>query len=338
MTDEDDVPRRRVLRAAATLGGAGVVGAAGGASYAAIADNVEFGSTNLLAGSLDLRVGVATGPTLPTAYASEGAPNATVAIEPGTTDGTVTIGTKVCGNPGYLWLRATGESGTDFADRLRVTLRIDAACDDAGDGQLLFVGSVTDLVRTYGTDGLLVRECSELGKLEYDDDEEVLYVEGNPDSAQRIDEEPTFRFGDVTVHITEVYRKADGEVIGVDVRLDGGRLCRGIVKGGGAPTGPGGAAPVPSGVEVHQFPACPVETTEGLIAGDNPAGNQSGLSHLRLFACTADDCLGCEPNCLRLEWTLVGGTEGLGEETLPLDLELLAEQCRHNDPPSDPWQ
>lgn len=182
--------------------------------------------------------------------------------------------------------------------------------------------------------------------------------------------------GEVDVVIEEpVHRNGDGEVIGVDLYCEDTGFCRADVKGGGKQDtqgdntgsgsgggnggggsgggggnggnggggggnggnggGGGGDSADPSdGVKTYAL-GCTSEPT-GLIAGDNPAGKQSSLSHLELYGCGAETCLDCAPDCLTLDWELPD-MEGLAGEELSVTLELRARQCRHTEA-SNPWQ
>lgn len=176
-------------------------------------------------------------------------------------------------------------------------------------GAVLADGSLSSVVASLEGGVPLETGCTYLGKLEALNEGESFTAEDGTD-----DGEDRFVFDhegeSVTVEITGREYKDDGEVKAVDLTVDGAKLCRVMVKGG-------------SGYETFS-PDC--VGTASVAAGDNHGGQQSAISHLKLYVCGEENpCIPCTPEDpfkLFLYW--VGG---LRQEKL--DLVFSAEQCRH---------
>lgn len=177
-------------------------------------------------------------------------------------------------------------------------------------GTLLADGSLSSVVASLEGGIPLETGCTYLGKLETHDEGESFTAENGT-----VDGEDTFVFDrdgeSVTVEITgRDYKDDERAVNGVDLAVDGAKLCRVQVKGGG-------------GYETFS-PDC--EGTVSVVAGDTRGGQGSAISHLKLFVCGEEKpCIPCAPEDpfkLFLYW--VGG---LTRENL--DLVFSAEQCRH---------
>lgn len=336
-----DISRRTLLRAASVAGAASVGGVAGAGTHSLFSDRELFGTNAVRAGSLDLEIatmtefggGTTTTPTqsadtFPAAFVPE--PAVTVEfpdIEPsgGRASGAVTVAARVCDNPAYLWLRT---DGTDSELAAAIDVEFAYATDCGGESDVLYEGSLSGLFDAYSAGRQLGVSCAELGKVELQGD--TFVVESTGDSLPVDDVPGTLTFngsdGPVDVEITAVHWKGGGdEVRGVDIAAEDVDLCRVDVKGGGGPT---------SGVVT--YPTACASTVTGLLAGDTPSGQPSGLSHFVVYECVGDgDCVGCDPACLTLAWELRNPGAHAGE-SLAFDLELFARQCRYTDS-RNPW-
>ena len=339
-----DVSRRSILRGVTFAGAASLGGASGVGTYAYLTESERFGSNSIAGGSLELEIATRTESGSTTSYNPEQdgsfpstfVPESTItvsfpAIDPsqGRTSGSTTVAFRLCENPGRVWLRVdNGESGT-LADAMDVTLTYASASGGAS-GQL-YEGSLSGLYDAYAEGDLLgAGNCRELGKIELTEDPAEFVVEGTGESLP-VDAIPgTLTLdgpdGPVDVEITGLHWKDDGdEVRGVDLQADAFEFCRVDVKGGGGPD---------AGV-VSYRPGC-AATAREVVAGSTPAGRPSGLSHFVVFDCVGDNCVGCEPAFLTLDWQLPNPTSVAGE-SVSFDLELFARQCRHTTP-RNPWQ
>ncbi|MFC3477063.1 LbetaH domain-containing protein [Halobacterium litoreum] len=332
--------RRTLLRGLGAAGAASVGAATGVATHATLRDGEPFGTLAAESGTLDLDLAtrsVADGdvtefPTqdgpFPSSFASE--PTATVdfgTVDPerGRESGHATLAFRVCGNPGRVWFRPVG-SASGLADELHVELSHAATCGDPG--ATLYEGSLSGLFDALGDGVQLGAGCVRLGRVELEGGALV-----GPNDSLAVDDVPgalTFDGpdGPVEIEVTAGHFKDDGELRGVDLASPDAALCRVDVKGGGKQTGSR------DGVETYRLD-CADGATD-LLAGTNPGGRPSGLSHFDVYACADGDCVGCEPACLELDWTLRNPREVAGE-SLTLDFELFARQCRHSDA-RNPWR
>lgn len=340
-----DVSRRAILRGVTFAGAASVGGAFGAGTYAYVNDGEMFDSNSIASGSLDLEIATRTESGSSTSYSPDqdgpfpstfvADSTVTVAfpnIDPaeGQASGSTTVAFRLCDNPGRVWLRPNGEESGALADALDVTATYAPSCGESG--HVFYNGSLAGLFEAYA-DGVRLgaTDCHELGKVEVQEDPYELVVEGTGDSLAVDDVPGTLRLdgpdGPVDLEVTGVHWKDDGdEIRGVDLAADAFEFCRVDLKGGGSPE---------EGV-VSYWPAC-TDTATDLLAGRNPAGNPSGLSHFVVYRCSGDErCVGCEPACLTLDWSL-RNPRAVAGESLSFDLELFAEQCRHTEP-RNPWQ
>ncbi|MCG1003744.1 MULTISPECIES: hypothetical protein [Halobacterium] len=346
-----DVSRRALLRGVTLAGAASVGGAAGVGTHAFLTDGQLFPGNDVASGSLDLQVAtlvesngeVTTTPrqdpaAFPASFAEE--TDVTLSfrdVDPasGPVSGSATVAFRVCDNPGRVWLRADGPASA-LADEVDVTLAYASTCGDAS--ATIFEGSLTGLLDEFdGGVRLGAGGCRELGKVELHGG--AFVAEETGDSLAVGDVPGSLALdGSTTLEITGVHWKDDGdEVRGVDLAADDVEFCRVNVKGGGKPThagGGNGASGNEPGLVTHRWDCASAATA--VLAGTNPGGQPSGLSHFVVYGCTDDDgCVGCEPACLTLDWTLQ--TPDAAGESLSFVLELFASQCRHTDP-TNPWQ
>ncbi|MUV60173.1 hypothetical protein [Halobacterium sp. CBA1126] len=342
-----DVSRRALLRGVTLAGAASVGGAAGVGTHAFVTDGQLFPANDVASGSLDLQVAtmvesdgeVTTTPRQdPAAFPSSFAEETDVTlsfqdVDPsrGPVSGSATVAFRVCDNPGRVWLRTDGAASA-LADEVDVTLAYASTCGDAS--ATLFDGSLTGLLDKF-EDGVRLGAggCRELGKVELR--EGTFVAEESGDSLAVGDVPGSLALdGSTTVEITGVHWKDDGdEVRGVDLAAENAEFCRVDVKGGGQPNG-AAADGTDSGVVTHRWD-CAATATD-VLAGTNPSGQPSGLSHFVVFGCADDDgCVGCEAACLTLDWTLQ--SPDAAGESLSFAFELFASQCRHTDP-TNPWQ
>jgi len=338
-----DVSRRDVLRGVTVAGAASVGGASGVGTYAYLTDGEPFRSNSLGAGSLDLEIATRTtsGSTtsynpkqdgsFPSTFVPESAitvafPSIDPTRKPAT--GSTTVAFRICDNPGRVWLRLDGGDAGPLADAMDVTVTYAPTCGDAGD--VLYDGSLAELFDAYADGFRLGTNCRELGKFELESDPYAFVAEGTGDSLA-VDSVPgTLTLdgpdGPVDVEITGLHWKDDGEEVrGVDLRAEAFEFCRVDVKGGGEPD---------EGTVTYR-PDCTATATE-LVTGSNPDGQSSGLSHVVVYDCPDQSCLGCEPACLTVDWRLPK-PELVAGESLSFDIELFANQCRHTNP-TNPWQ
>lgn len=343
MTDRS---RRAILRGVSLAGAAGLGAAAGVGTHALVSDGELFEANGLSSGSLDLQVAAETeaggevshSPPQDGAFPSSFVEESGVAVDFPTIDpsdgkhsGSTTIAFKVCDNPGRVWLRAeSGDADSTLADHLDVELAYASTCGVGGD--TVYEGSLAGLLDALAHGVRLGVGCRELGKVELRGDHLMVEADGGANESLHVDDVPGELTldgpdGPVTVEVTELHWKdeeGDAEVRGVDLASDDVEFCRVDVKGGGGPV---------AGVETYRS-GCASTATE-LLAGENPGGQPSGLSHFVVFGCGDDDCVGCEPACLTLDWELKKPSEVAGK-SLSLDLELYASQCRHTTA-ENPW-
>jgi len=339
-----DVSRRELLRGVTYAGAASLGGASGVGTYAYLADGEQFRSNSMTTGTFDLEIATRTQYDSTTSYdpkqdgsfPSTFVPESTITAEFPDVDptqneasGSTTVAFRLCDNPGRVWLRVDDGGSAPLADAMEVTLTYASTCGESGN--TLFEGTLSGLFDAYAGGSLLGAEnCRELGNVEFDEDSEEFVVEGTGESLA-VDEVPgTLPLegpdGLVDVEITGLHWKEDDdEVRGVDLHADEFEFCRVDVKGGGSPD---------EGI-VSYRPGCATTVTE-LVTGPNSGGQPSGLSHFVVFACAADTCVGCEPACLTLDWSL-SNPESVAGESVSFDVELFASQCRHTNP-SNPWQ
>lgn len=286
-------------------------------------------------------------------------------VEPGdgAASGSATVALRACDNPAWVWLRTDGEH-SDLADAVEVS--VSYADDCGGDGSSLYGGTLSQFLEDFEGGVRLATGCTELGKVELEGG--TFTVDGSGDSLDVEDVPGTLVVesddDDVEIAIEAVHTKdddGDAEVIGVDVAPEDVSLCRVDVKGGGQQQTPGngsgggngggsggngngsgngdngngdGGADPSDGVETYWLD-CAAAAAD-LLAGDTPSGNQSGLSHFTLYACRDETCVGCEPECLTLDWSLPD-PESVAGESMSFDLDLHAIQCRHTEA-TNPWQ
>jgi len=340
-----DISRRAVLRAVSLAGATSIGAATGFGTHALLSDGEFFGANDLSSGSLDLQVAAETETDgevshsppqddFPSSFADEsGVTVAFPEVEPrdGRASGSTTIAFRVCDNPGRVWLRPhAGDADSDLAERLDVTLSY--AAHYGGPRATIYDGSLAGLLDAFGDGVQLGAGCRELGKVELDEDTFVV-DDGTRDSLAVADVPGSVTLhgpdGPVTIEVAGLHwtdeGAADAEIRGVDLASESVEFCRVDVKGGGRRSG---------GVETYH-PGCPSAATD-LLAGENPGGQPSGLSHFVVYDCPdGDPCVGCDPACLELDWTLPGSPSVAGD-SLSLDLELYASQCRHSTS-QNPW-
>jgi hypothetical protein len=341
-----DVSRRAVLRGVSIAGAAGVGAAAGVGTHALLSDGERFQGNALSSGSLDLQVAAETeldgdvshsppqnGP-FPSTFAEESGVTVDFpTIDPGTGEpsGSTTVAFRVCDNPGRVWLRAlSADADSALAEALEVELAYASTCGAAT--TTVYEGSLSGLLDALSDGVRPGGGCRELGKVELEGGSFVVEAEGGGGDSLAVDDVPGELTldgpeGPVAVEIAGLHWKdeeGDAEVRGVDLASVDVEFCRVDVKGGGGPS---------EGIETYR-PGCD-STATGLLAGENPGGQPSGLSHFVVFACGSADCVGCEPACLTLDWTLPD-PGAVAEESLSLDLELYADQCRHTTS-ENPW-
>ncbi|AUX09704.1 von Willebrand factor type A [Halalkaliarchaeum desulfuricum] len=276
--------------------------------------------------------------------------------------GEITFGTKLCDNPGYIWLHGdlTGEEdgdhpesdGAELADNIIArawyddgdnvfqedepqiaagTLR--EVLDELNEGLLLQYDPVVFEVpdEENGSDDDTEGECIALTK---EDDENVI------DNLTAGDEF-TYVVDDKTIVITidEVSYKGD-EPTGFSWSSNE-PICQVTLKGG-----PDGIA---DGEGLATVYAC---ETEGTVATTlSPGGEPYGISNFRFFYCDVEDGNGVpieengglcfEPSNTRFigfEWCLPTsvGNEVQGD-SVSFDLSFYTEQCRHNPDPVNPF-
>lgn len=337
-----DVSRRTILRGVTYAGAASIGGASGAGTYTFLTDGEAFRSNSMGAGSFDLEVATRTefGGTTTYDPKQEGSFPSTFVRESSITvafpsvdpnqkraSGSTTVAFRLCDNPGRAWLRLDGDSGP-LADSMDVRLTYTPTCGESGN--VLYEGSLAGLFDAYDEGARLGANCRTLGKIELQEDPDAFVVEETGSSLAVDDVPGTVTLdgpdGPVDVEITGLYWKdGEDELRGVDLRADGFEFCRVDVKGGGSPN---------RGVETYR-PDCTATATE-LVTGSGPNGRPSALSHLVVFECSKQPCLGCEPACLTLDWTLPNPRH-LAGESLSFDMELFARQCRHTNP-TNPWQ
>jgi hypothetical protein len=346
-----DISRRDVLRGVSLVGAAGAGAAGGVGTHAVLSESEVFASNSIASGSLDLQVAtrsttddgetimMPSQETFPTEFVEES--TITVAfpgIDPSgkLASGTATVAFRACDNPGRMWLRADGPTN-ELADAINV--RASYAPECGGETDPLYDGTMTGFLDSFGA-GRRLRATPKLAKVELNDEGDTFVVEaedeGESGDTLAVDDVPgtidvDFDGETVTVEITNVHWK-DGEeeedekeVRGVDVASDDVVFGRVEVKGGGSPD---------DGVVTYRFDC--TDTAEDLLAGTNPGEQLSGLSHFVMYACADDGCVGCDPACLVLDWKLTTPKKHAGE-SLSVDLELHATQCRHTEA-SNPWQ
>lgn len=337
-----DVSRRDVLRGVSLVGAAGAGAAAGVGTHAVLTDSGVFASNSLTSGSLDLQVATRWATkggepsTMPTqeAFPTEFVEESTITVGfPGIdpsgkpASGTVTVAFRACDNPGRIWLRADGEPN-ELADAIHVRTAYAPEC--GGEAEALYEGTMAGFLDAFGA-GRRLRATPRLAKVELDGEKFVVETEDGPGDALAVDDVPGTLDVDVdgqtvTIEIAAVHWKDGGdEVRGVDVASDDVVFSRVDVKGGGSPD---------VGIETYRFDCTSPAT--GLLAGTNSGGQPSGLSHFVLYACADGGCVGCDPACLVLDWKLTKPKQHVGE-SLAVDLELHANQCRHTEA-SNPWQ
>lgn len=343
-----DISRRAILRGASLAGAAAVGGAAGVSTHSLLVDGEVFESNSLQSGSLELELATATesdgetkyspplssGESFPTEFVEE----STMTVEfPGIdpsgkfASGMATVAFRACDNPGRMWLRANGPAN-ELADAIDVRASIAPEC--GGETDPLYEGTMTGFLESFGA-GRRLRATPKLAKVELDGDGDTFVVEAEDedeagDTLAVADVPGTldvdFDGETVTIEITAVHWKDGGEEVrGVDVASDDVVFSRVEVKGGNSPD---------DGGETYRFDCA--STAEELLPGTNSGGQPSGLSNFVMYACANGGCVGCDPACLVIDWELETPKKHAGE-SLSVDLELQANQCRHTEA-SNPWQ
>ncbi|MEF8779415.1 MAG: hypothetical protein V5A46_01885, partial [Haloferacaceae archaeon] len=75
---------------------------------------------------------------------------------------------------------------------------------------------------------------------------------------------------------------------------------------------------------------------QGLTTPEKDEDTRYGMSHVEFYVCGG--CQGCEPGCLDLEWQFDRNPpDELLDDSLRLELEFRAVQCRHQNEPTNPW-
>jgi len=337
--------RRAILRGVSLAGAAGLGAAAGVGTHALVSDGETFDGNGLTSGSLALQVATETeangevshappqdGP-FPSSFLEESSVTVdvpTVDADGGPASGSTTVAFQVCDNPGRVWLRVTGDADSTLAGALDVELAYASTVGAAH--HTVYEGSLAGLFDALEDGTLLGGGCRELGKVELVGDSLVVEAAGGSGDSLPLADVPGELTldgpdGPVAIEVTGLHWKDEGgdaEVRGVDLASDGVEFCRVDVKGGGSPD---------DGVETYR-PGC-ASTATGLLAGENPGGQPSGLSHFVVFGCGDADCVGCEPASLAFDWTLPN-PKAVAGASLSLDFELHARQCRHTTP-ENPW-
>lgn len=358
-----------MLRGVALAGAASAGAAAGVGTQALLSDGERFEGNSLTSGSLDLQVAAETTVDGDTKYApkQDGRFPSTFADESGVSvefpdlgsaaggppeskrngtgndqrsasraesvSGTAKIALRVCDNPGRVWLRIPNSGRSTLAEHLDVELSY--ASDWASASTTVHDGSLSGLLDRFQDGTLLGSGCREIGKVEVKSDGSKFETESDPSTSLSVTDVPgTLSLdgpdGPVDIEVTDLHWKdegeSDAEVRGVDLASDDVEFCRVDVKGGGSPD---------VGTKTY-YPSCD-STATGLLTGDNPGGQPSGLSNFVVYGCGDEaDCVDCDsPARLTLDWTLSDSARFAGE-SLSLDLELQASQCRHTDP-ENPW-
>lgn len=368
-----DISRRAVLQGLTLTGVASVGAGMGVGTYAYVSDEEVFRSNVLRSGSLSLEIAtlmeydgtsLATPEQDPEAFPTRFTSDRTIEIpvpeidSRGPVRGTTTVAFRACENPARVWLRADGERSA-LAEALHVNVVYSRRCGTTG--TTIYDGALAGFFDQFGSGGLL-GGCSTLGKVEVEDGSFVVETEDGTGDSLSVPEDIPGELtidgpdGPTTVRITDVYYKDetddDAEVIGVDIASSDVEFCRVDVKGGGKQPTPGSGRDggnkssggsssdggSSSGLDsdggiVTYWPDCSGTASE-LLAGETPAGTQSGLSHFTMSVCN-DHCVGCEPACLVFDWRL-DGPASVAEESLRFDLELFANQCRNTEP-TNPW-
>jgi hypothetical protein len=356
-----EVPRRTVLR---SLAAAAVVGAGGvaGASTRAVLSDRELFTAASAAGAVDLELaarttgdgGTATQPPQSGPFPSTFADGDPLAVDFGTVDpdggpasGSVTVALRSCENPARVWLRATGDPGA-LADHVDVVVSYANTC--GGPRRTVFQGTLGGFRDAFAAGRPADAGCVRLGRVELDGG--VLVGPRNSLAVSDIPGDLSFDGpnGTVTVTVTDAYFETeDGERELRGVALASSTaLCRVDVKGGGKPRRPGGGGgnggknrkgngngggDWGSGVVTYDLGRA--TSTDRLLAGRNPGGEPSALSNFDVYGCERGDCLGCEPACVTLDWTLADPAAAAGDSgTLALD--FAATQCRY-DTGGNPW-
>ncbi|AUX10388.1 hypothetical protein AArcSl_2773 [Halalkaliarchaeum desulfuricum] len=334
--------RRQILGAIAGVGVTGVT--AGFATRAYFHDREIFTGNRFQAGALSLELAGAgvededSVTDFPTESDFENGDTVSVTfpeLEPGD-EGVFSTAYRLCENPGRVWVRThlIGAEETELENYLDVRFASRPDCEPRPEGEkdILFEGTLGDFHGTYSGGKLL--ECRYLGKIEHDEDTGEFYFDDEDEGAVTSQDPPVFEFtpdgeDSVTIELTNVKTNDDREVIEFDYEVtDGPGVCEVTTVGGGDPPGPKRKYYVYEGCRSVDYGLTPPDhdKTDGVY----------GLSHVEFYACGG--CHGCPPGCLDLEWVFDDDPpEELLDDTLELQLEFRAIQCRHQTEPNNPW-
>lgn len=334
---DDNYSRRQVLGAATGLGALGL--SAGAATRAYLVDGEVFPGNRLRAGGFTLEL-AGTGATgtshvlgFPDGDEDDFAERETITVEfpelePGD-EGVFTAAYRLCENPGRVWLRSrlVGAGDTDLGEYLHVGLSTRPDCGDSKQTQ--FEGTLREFDDVYS--GGVLLGCRHAGKVEYESGELT------PEEGERTNTDP-YRFEFTTddgetlvIELTNLGWNEDDEIIEFDYEvLEGPGVCE-VVVAGGADSGSGSPGPT----RKYYDYGC-ARVGRALTTPEKDGGTRYGLSHVEVYVCGG--CRDCEPGCLDLEWQFdPNPPEELLDDSLRLELEFRAVQCRHQNEPTNPW-
>lgn len=347
--DQGNYSRRQVLGAATGVGAVGL--SAGAATRAYLLDRSVFSGNRLRAGTLTLELAgeTATGGDRVSGFPTDDDfENGTAVavdfpdLEPGD-EGVFTAAYRLCDNPGRVWLRSrlVGAGDTDLEEYLGVGFSTRPDCGGS-EKKTQFEGTLGEFHEAFSGGTLL--GCRYAGKVEYeggtfsaedgtaswDGDEETATLEFETDDGESVV---------IELRVTETKEgDEEREIVGFDYEvLEGPGVCE-VVVAGGADPGPENRGPKRKYYDYE----CAREG-EGLTTpekeGEDPGRKTDGyygLSHVEFYVC--DDCQGCPPACVDLTWRFdQNPPEELLGDSLRLELEFLAVQCRHQSEPTNPW-
>lgn len=332
MTGDNSYSRRQILGAATGVGALGLT--SGAATGAYFSDRGDFPGNEFRTGMLRLDLAGATAMNaeyvdgFPSDTDFESGDTLSVAfpdLEPGES-GVFTAAYRLCENPGTVRLRTRLEGSDDTADPdlaefLEVQLVTRPDCDsETGGGHApqhgrRFVGTLGEFHELFSDGGSL--DCRYAGKIENED--------GSMDVGDQFELSPE-EGPPVTIELTSVERNDDEEVVGFDYDvLEGPGICQVTVAGG---PNPGSDNKGPN--RAYYTSDCAVDGS-GLTTAENeqnPSDELPEISHVEFYVC--GDCRDCAPGCLDLVWAFDDEPpEELEDDSLSLDLEFHATQCRH---------
>ena len=332
---DDNYSRRQILGAATGVSALGL--SVGAATRAYLVDGEVFPGNRLQAGgfTLELAGEGATGTDHVSGFPGDDdfAERETIAVEfpdlePGD-EGVFTAAYRLCENPGRVWVRSrlVGSGDTDLEEYLHVGLSTRPDCGDAKQTQ--FEGTLGEFNNAYSEGALL--GCRYAGKVEYEGGQLT------PEDGERTNTDP-YRFEFTTddgetlvIELTNLVWKEDDEIVGFDYEvLEGPGVCEVVVAGGADPRS---GSPGPK--QKHYDYRC-TRDDRNLATPEKDESTRYGLSHVEFYVCGG--CRDCEPGCLDLEWQFDSNPpEELLNDSLGVELEFRAVQCRHQTEPTNPW-